>query len=87
MTTIAAEIARERTRLYALARYDILDTPADESFDRVTRLVRAFSKCRWRRWRFSTATDNGSNRGRASRMAKANAVARYATLRSDKTIR
>jgi len=32
--------AREQDRLDALAQYDILDTPGEESFDRITRLVR-----------------------------------------------
>ncbi|MBV9591870.1 MAG: sensor domain-containing diguanylate cyclase, partial [Hyphomicrobiales bacterium] len=31
---------REDARLGALDRYDILDTPCEESFDRVTRLVK-----------------------------------------------
>jgi len=34
----------ERDRLDALARYDILDTPDEEAFDRITRLVRRVLK-------------------------------------------
>jgi diguanylate cyclase (GGDEF)-like protein len=35
-----AEAQREQHRLAALERYDIIDTPAEESFDRITRLVK-----------------------------------------------
>jgi diguanylate cyclase (GGDEF)-like protein len=35
---VAAE--KERVRLEALARYDIVDTPPEEAFDRITRLLR-----------------------------------------------
>lgn len=39
--SIAADIAaREQARLDALAAYDVLDTPAEESFDRLTRLTK-----------------------------------------------
>jgi diguanylate cyclase (GGDEF)-like protein len=34
------EIQREAARLSALAHYDILDTPAEEAFDRITRIAR-----------------------------------------------
>ncbi|MCV9937306.1 GAF domain-containing protein [Boseaceae bacterium BT-24-1] len=37
----ACEAAREQARLDALARYDVLDTTPEESFDRLTRLVKA----------------------------------------------
>ncbi|GEP12709.1 GGDEF domain-containing protein [Methylobacterium gnaphalii] len=33
---------QEQTRLASLDRYDILDTPAEEAFDRITRLTRRF---------------------------------------------
>jgi diguanylate cyclase (GGDEF)-like protein len=35
------EAQREATRLAALDRYDILDTPAEEAFDRITRIARS----------------------------------------------
>lgn len=35
-----AEIEREAARLSALARFDVLDTPREESFDRIARLAR-----------------------------------------------
>ena len=38
--TNAAAASNEHGRLDALARYDILDSPAEESFDRITALVR-----------------------------------------------
>lgn len=34
------DVAREQARLCALERYDVLDTPPEEPFDRITRLVR-----------------------------------------------
>ncbi len=40
----AIDAQREQSRLDALARYDVLDTPGEESFDRITRLVRRILK-------------------------------------------
>lgn len=39
MDMATPQAQREQARLEALARYDILDTPSEESFDRITRLV------------------------------------------------
>ena len=36
------ELLKEQNRLDSLQRYDILDTPQEEAFDRITRLVRKF---------------------------------------------
>lgn len=38
--TLTKNTGDERSRLAALARYDILDTPPEDAFDRVTRIVR-----------------------------------------------
>src|ERR1700744_4468152 len=35
-----ADASNEQHRLAALDRYDVLDTPPEEAFDRITRLVR-----------------------------------------------
>jgi diguanylate cyclase (GGDEF)-like protein len=44
MEMAAIEALHEQGRLDALARYDILDTPREEAFDRITRLVRRILK-------------------------------------------
>ncbi len=40
LAEIQVDVLREQARLCALDRYDVLDTPAEEAFDRITRLVR-----------------------------------------------
>ncbi|MDR6872462.1 diguanylate cyclase (GGDEF)-like protein [Bosea sp. BE125] len=40
MAAPVLDASREQNRLDVLARYDVLDTPNEETFDRVTRLVR-----------------------------------------------
>jgi diguanylate cyclase (GGDEF)-like protein len=41
MSTVHDDTGAEEQRLAALRRYDILDTPPEESFDRITRLVQS----------------------------------------------
>ena len=40
--------ANELQRLAALRRYDLLDTPPEQAFDRITRLTAGASECRSR---------------------------------------
>ena len=75
------EAQREAARLAALDSYDILDTPAEEAFDRITRIARNVFGTSMSTVTFVDGLGSGSSRGRASSTTRPANPTRSATSR------